>query len=90
MQVTVTGRQIDVGDSLREQATAATIASVERYSGNATEAHVVFAREGHRYPAEISVRAGNLNRVDRGPNGTLGGIDPALAEARVMPRARTP
>jgi len=58
MQVTVTGKQIDVGDALRDHATATTIAIVERYFGKATEAHVVFARERHQYKAEISVHAG--------------------------------
>lgn len=57
MQVTVTGQQIDVGDSLRAHATATTVAIVERYFGKATEAHVVFSRERHHYKAEISVHA---------------------------------
>jgi len=57
MQVTVTGKQIDVGDSLRAHVTATTIAIVERYFGKATEAHVVLTRERHQYKAEISVHA---------------------------------
>lgn len=58
MQVTVTGKQIDVGNSLRQHVAASTSAIVERYFGKATEAHVVFARERHLIKAEISVHAG--------------------------------
>lgn len=57
MQVTVTGKQIDVGDSLRTHATTATLSIVERYFGKATEAHVVFGRERHLVTAEILVHA---------------------------------
>jgi ribosomal subunit interface protein len=66
MQVTVTGKQIDVGDSLRGHATASTIAIVERYFTNATEAHVVFHREGNDFKAEISVHAGRGLSVQSG------------------------
>jgi ribosomal subunit interface protein len=58
MQVTVTGKQMDVGDSLRSHAATMTTTIVERYFGKATEAHVVFSRERHFINAEISVHAG--------------------------------
>jgi ribosomal subunit interface protein len=66
MQVSVTGKQIDVGDSLRTHATASTAAIVERYFGKATEAHVVFHREGNLFKAEISVHAGRGLSVQSG------------------------
>ena len=58
MQVLVTGKQLDVGDSLRGHAEAATTAIVERYFERAIEAHVVFCRERHLILSDISVRAG--------------------------------
>ena len=58
MQITVTGKQIDVGDSLRGRVEAETLAIVEKYFDRAIEAHVVFSRERHLYSSDISVRGG--------------------------------
>jgi ribosomal subunit interface protein len=58
MQVSVTGKHFDVGDSLRSHVAESTHSIVERYFGKATEAHVVFCRERHLVKAEISVHAG--------------------------------
>lgn len=57
MQVTVTGKQIDVGDSLRGHVEATTTTIVDKYFGKAIEAHVVICRERHLFLADISVRA---------------------------------
>ena len=57
MQVLVTGKQLDVGDSLRGHAEATIAAIVERYFERAIEAHVVFCRERHLILSDISVRA---------------------------------
>lgn len=57
MQVIVTGKQIDVGDSLRNHIEGTTTAIVEKYFGRAIEAHVVFSRERHLFVSAISVRA---------------------------------
>jgi ribosomal subunit interface protein len=58
MQVTVTGKQFDVGDSLRSHATAMTVAIVEKYFDRAIEAHAGFCRERHLVHVELSVHAG--------------------------------
>jgi ribosome hibernation promoting factor len=58
MQVLVTGKQIDIGDSLRGHAEATTTAIVARYFDRAIEAHVVFCRERHLIVADISMHAG--------------------------------
>jgi ribosomal subunit interface protein len=58
MQVLVTGKQIDVGDSLRGHVEATTAAIVGRYFDRAIEAHVVFCRERHLILSDISVHAG--------------------------------
>ncbi len=57
MQVSVTGKHFDVGQSLRSHVVATTSVIVERYFEKATEAHVVFSRERHFVKAEISVHA---------------------------------
>src|SRR5579883_939804 len=58
MLITVTGKQMDVGDSLRGHVDAVTRAIVEKYFGRAIEAHVVFYHEGHLISSDVSVHAG--------------------------------
>jgi ribosomal subunit interface protein len=58
MQVLVTGKQIDIGDSLRGHAETTTTAIVARYFERAIDAHVVFCRERHLIVSDISVHAG--------------------------------
>ncbi len=58
MQVIVTGKQIDIGDSLRGHAEAAATAIVGRYFDKAIEAHVVFCPQRHLILSDISVHAG--------------------------------
>ncbi|MGO8916542.1 MAG: ribosome hibernation-promoting factor, HPF/YfiA family [Stellaceae bacterium] len=58
MQVTVTGKQMDVGESLRGHAEAATAAIADKYFGKAIEAHVVFCRERHLFLSDILLHAG--------------------------------
>lgn len=57
MQVTVTGKQMDVGESLRGHAESATSAIADKYLGKAIEAHVVFCRERHLFLSDISLHA---------------------------------
>jgi ribosomal subunit interface protein len=66
MQVSVTGKHFDVGDSLRSHVAETTQSIVERYFGKATEAHVVFCRERHLVKAEISVHASRGFSVQSG------------------------
>jgi ribosomal subunit interface protein len=58
MKVSVTGKQFDVGDSLRHHAEAMTAVTATKYFDKAIEAHVVFFRERHLVRAELSVHAG--------------------------------
>jgi ribosome hibernation promoting factor len=58
MQLTVTGKQVDVGDALRRHVEAALDAILGKYFGTALEAHAVFAREAHLIHAEISLHIG--------------------------------
>ncbi len=58
MQLTVTGKQVDVGNALRRHVEAALDTLLGKYFGTAIEAHVVFAREAHLIHAEISLHIG--------------------------------
>ncbi len=56
MQLSVSGKHIDVGDSLRGHVTSAIAASAARYFGHAIEGKVVFQRDRHHaYRADISL-----------------------------------
>jgi ribosomal subunit interface protein len=58
MQLSVTGKQIDVGDSLRSHVEASLTSILAKYFGTAIEAHVVVSREAHLARAEISIHIG--------------------------------
>jgi ribosomal subunit interface protein len=58
MQLTVTGRQVDVGDALRHHVEAALETLLHKYFRTAIEAHAVFVREAHLVRAEISLHVG--------------------------------
>jgi ribosomal subunit interface protein len=58
MQLTVTGKQIDVGDALRRHVEASLSAILGKYFGTAIEAHVVASREAHLNRVEVSVHIG--------------------------------
>lgn len=55
MQLSVSGKHIDVGDALRGHVAATLAPTVDRYFGTAIEAKVLFARERHLFRADISV-----------------------------------
>ncbi len=58
MQLTVTGKQVDVGDALRRHVEAALESLLGKYFRTAIEAHAVFARERHLIRAEVSLHVG--------------------------------
>ena len=58
MQLTVTGKQVDVGDALRRHVESALEAILGKYFGTAIDAHAVFAREAHLIRSEISLHIG--------------------------------
>jgi ribosomal subunit interface protein len=58
MQLTVTGKQVEVGNALRGHVEQALEALLGKYFGAAIEAHAVFAREAHLVHAEISLHVG--------------------------------
>ncbi len=58
MQISVTGRQIDVGDALRQRVEVNLTDSVVKYFDHAIEGNVVFSREAKGIRADISVHVG--------------------------------
>lgn len=58
MQLTVSGKQIDVGDALRRHIEASLSSILGKYFGTAIEAHIVASKEAHLSRAEVSVRIG--------------------------------
>jgi len=61
MEMTVQGKQIDIGDALREHVTGKLTDIDQKYFNHATDATVTFSREGHgngMFKVHISVRVG--------------------------------
>src|SRR5260221_7582352 len=58
MQISVTGKQVDVGDALRRHVEATLDTMLGKYFRTAIEAHAVFAREAHLICADVSLHVG--------------------------------
>jgi ribosomal subunit interface protein len=58
MQLTITGKQLDVGDALRSHVESALRAVFGKYFGNPIEANVVLSRDAHLYRVQISGHIG--------------------------------
>ena len=58
MQLTVTGKHLALGRSLRGHVERSVSATIGKYFGNAIEASVVLKRDGQRIRSEISVHIG--------------------------------
>jgi len=57
MQLSVKGKQIDVGDALRKHVEAQLSDIVGKYFSDTLDAHVTFSREAHMFRADIAVHA---------------------------------
>jgi len=88
MHITVTGKQIDVGDALRRHTQAAIEDIAEKYFGNALEAHVVFSREAHLIQCDLQVHVGRgiLVRSEADENEAYAAFD--IAAERIDKRLR--
>ena len=49
MDITISGKQIDVGDALRTHVEDNIVAAVGKYFDRPVDAHVVFSRNGHEF-----------------------------------------
>ncbi len=63
MQISVTGKQIDVGDSLMAHINDSLDATVQKYFGKAIDAAVVLSRDGRLFRADIVVHVGKGIKV---------------------------
>ena len=58
MQLSVTGKHIDIGQALRQHVEDTLDAAVDKYFGNALDGSVVFDKQGGEISTEISVHVG--------------------------------
>ena len=58
MQLTVTGKQVDVGEALRTHVESTLDSLLGKYFRTAIEAHAVFTREAHLITVELSLHVG--------------------------------
>ena len=58
MQLSVNGKQLDIGDSLREHIEREIPAIVEKYFANPTDADVTVSKEGTTFRTDIAVHVG--------------------------------
>jgi ribosomal subunit interface protein len=58
MNLTVKGKQLDVGDALKAHVADSLNGIFDKYFGNPIEATVVMSREAHLYRAQVSVHVG--------------------------------
>jgi ribosomal subunit interface protein len=58
MQLSVKGKQIDVGDALRTHVENQLKEITEKYFNDSLDANVTFSREAHMFRADITVHAG--------------------------------
>ena len=65
MDLSIKGKQLDVGDAMRGSAEDQLKSAVSKYFDKALDATVILSRDGHMFRAEISVHAGR-GRVMQG------------------------
>lgn len=64
MQLSIQGRQIDVGDALRQHISDSLSAVLAKYFGEAIDASVTLSREGSDFGALISIHIGKGIRLE--------------------------
>lgn len=58
MQINVSGKQVDVGQSLQDHVKSRLTATIEKYFPTPIDAHVVFSKERYNFRADIRVNIG--------------------------------
>ena len=58
MQLSVTGKQMEIGEALRRHVEASLGSILDKYFKTAIEAHAIFSKEAHLSRAEISIHIG--------------------------------
>jgi ribosomal subunit interface protein len=88
MNLTVSGKQIDVGDSLRAHVERELASAVEKYFDHAVEGSVVFSRDGYQFRVDVSVHIGRNIMVQSQGMATDAYAAYELAGDRVAKRLR--
>ena len=66
MEISISGKHVDVGDALREYAEDQLTDSVKKYFDQAIDAHVTLSREGARMHVDITVHPGPRGIIIQG------------------------
>ena len=66
MDISIKGKNLDVGDALRGHAEGNLAAAVDKYFERAIDANVIFTREGRHMRADISVHPGPRGMIVQG------------------------
>ena len=67
MNIQVNGKQIDIGDSLRNHTAEKTVELISKYSNSATDISVTFAKDRYEYQCVISLHLSTgINAQSRG------------------------
>jgi ribosomal subunit interface protein len=88
LQLTITGKQIEIGEALRRHIDASLAAILEKYFKTAIEAHVVFTREAHLFRTDISLHIGRGIIVNGGGSASGNGAAFDIAAERVGKQLR--
>lgn len=83
MQITVKGKQLDVGDSLRQHVETKLNDAVAKYFQRSIEAVVTLSREAHLVRADVTVHAGRGVMVQ----GSAADADPYIAADKAIEHA---
>lgn len=81
MQISVSGKSLDIGDSLKVYVENRLASSVKKYFDNAIDASVVFSKESHNFKADLVVNEGVANGVFIKSNGQAGDIYASFDQA---------
>lgn len=63
MQITVSGKQVDVGESLRSHVETRLAEGVSKYLDRVTTVNVVISRESHLFRSDITVNPGTHSQI---------------------------
>lgn len=79
MQLSINGKQLDVGDALRGHIETRLPDVIARYFDNPTDAHVTLSRDGHAIRADVSVHIGKgiMLRANAAANDAYAAFDDA-------------
>lgn len=95
MRVSISGKQVDIGESLTAHAEQAVEHSVAKYFDHAIEARLVMSRERHLFHADLSVHAAHdvlvraQGEADEAPAAVDAAIEKAAKQLRRQKRKLT-